>query len=111
VGQAILAFFGETRGIDELSGWLSKGWGILMIALPIPYKLTAIFSGMVSFKFPLFVAASIVVRGIRFFLEAALLRQYGEPIRHFVEKRLALVAGLVIAVLVVMVLAVKLLHH
>jgi membrane protein YqaA with SNARE-associated domain len=110
VGQAILAFFGETRGIDELSVWLSKGWGILMIALPIPYKLTAIFSGMVSFKFPLFVGASILVRGIRFFAEATLLRVYGEPIRQFVEKRLALVAGLVIAVLVAMVLAVKLLH-
>jgi membrane protein YqaA with SNARE-associated domain len=110
IGQAILAFFGETRGIDELRGWLNKGWGFLMIALPIPYKLTAIFSGMVSFNFPMFVGGSILVRGIRFFAEATLLQIYGEPIRHFVEKRLALAAGLLIAVLVAMVLAVKLLH-
>ena len=110
VGQAILAFFGETRGIDELSVWLSKGWGILMIALPIPYKLTAIFSGMVSFKFPLFVFASIGVRGLRFFLEAGLLRAFGEPVRNFVEKRLALVASLACAALVVVFLGVRLLH-
>ena len=110
VGQAILAFFGETRGIDELSVWLSKGWGVLMIALPIPYKLTAIFSGMVKFNFPLFVVTSIVVRGLRFFLEAGLLRAYGEPIRTFVEKRLALVAGLGVAALAAVYLGLKLLH-
>jgi membrane protein YqaA with SNARE-associated domain len=110
VGRAILAFFGETRGMDELKVKLDQGWGMLMIALPVPYKLTAIFSGMVQFSFPLFVGGSILVRGIRFFAEATLLRIYGEPIRYFVEKRLALVAGLGVAALVAMVLAVKLLH-
>ena len=33
-------------------------------------------------------AASIVTRGLRFFLVATLLRVYGEPIRDFIEKRL-----------------------
>lgn len=110
VGQAILAFFGETRGIDELHAWLAKGWGFLMIALPIPYKLTAIFSGMVTFPFLYFVAGSIVVRGIRFGLEAGLLKAYGEPIRGFVEKRLALMASLVVVILIGMILAVRFLH-
>ena len=35
--------------------------------------------------------ASILTRGARFFLVAALLRRYGEPVREFIEKRLTLV--------------------
>jgi len=38
--------------------------------------------------------------GARFFLEAELLRYYGEPIRDFVEKRLTLVTTGFLAVLV-----------
>ena len=34
--------------------------------------------------------ASIVTRGLRFFLVAALLWKFGEPIRAFIEKRLTL---------------------
>jgi hypothetical protein len=37
------------------------------------------------------VVLSIITRGLRFFIEAELLRIYGEPIRDFVEKRLTLV--------------------
>ncbi|MCZ6522407.1 MAG: DedA family protein, partial [Alphaproteobacteria bacterium] len=37
-----------------------------------------------------FVLASALSRGARFFLEAALLYFFGEPIRSFVEARLAL---------------------
>ena len=36
-------------------------------------------------------SSSIATRGVRFFLEAALLYRYGEPIRDFIEKRLTLV--------------------
>jgi hypothetical protein len=41
--------------------------------------------------------ASLVTRGGRFFLEAALLRRFGEPARVFIENRLGLVTGLVAA--------------
>jgi hypothetical protein len=43
---------------------------------------------------------SIITRGARFFLEAELLRHFGEPIREFVEKRLTLVTTGFLAVLV-----------
>ena len=36
-------------------------------------------------------ATSVLARGIRFFLVAALLKQFGEPVRDFIEKRLGLV--------------------
>jgi membrane protein YqaA with SNARE-associated domain len=108
VGEFILNLFGETRA--EFSDFYNR-WGLLILALPIPYKLTAIASGMAAFKFPTFVAASVVIRGARFFLEAGLLKAFGEPIQEFVEKRLAVVVGLVFAALVALILALRLLHH
>ena len=42
----------------------------------------------------------IITRGARFFLEAELLRYYGEPIRDFIEKRLTLVTTGFLAVIV-----------
>jgi hypothetical protein len=41
-----------------------------------------------------------VTRGARFFLVAALLHWFGEPIRAFIEKRLTLVTTLFVVCLV-----------
>ena len=45
----------------------------------------------------MFVVASAVTRGARFFLVAALIRAYGEPVRAFIERRLTLVTSLTAA--------------
>jgi membrane protein YqaA with SNARE-associated domain len=73
-------------------------WVILVKGLtPIPYKIVTIASGAAGFSFPLFMLASLITRGARFFLVAALLRVFGEPIRAFIERRLTLVTSLVAA--------------
>jgi membrane protein YqaA with SNARE-associated domain len=78
---------------------------VLLLALPIPYKITAIAAGMFSLNFPTFVIASLIFRGLRFFLVAGLVRRYGAPIQTFVEKRLALVvSGAAVAIVVLVVL-------
>jgi membrane protein YqaA with SNARE-associated domain len=73
-------------------------WGLWVIlvkgATPIPYKIVTIASGAASFNFVVFMLASIATRGARFFLVAALLRFYGEPVRVFIERRLTLVTTL-----------------
>src|SRR5262249_14860905 len=67
-------------------------WVILIKGLtPIPYKLVTIATGAVQFDLTQFILASIATRGARFFIEAALLLRYGEPIRDFIERRLTLV--------------------
>ena len=67
-------------------------WGLWVILAkgltPIPYKLVTIASGMAQFDLAMFIFASIVTRGARFFVEAALLKRYGATIRPFVEKYL-----------------------
>jgi len=47
-----------------------------------------------------FVIASVLSRGARFFLEAALLWKFGPPIREFVEKRLELLSIVFVILLV-----------
>ena len=73
-------------------------WVILVKGMtPIPYKIVTIASGAAKFDFWVFMAASIVTRGARFFLVAALLRAYGTPVRDFIERRLTLVTGMLAA--------------
>jgi membrane protein YqaA with SNARE-associated domain len=83
------------------------GWIILLKGFtPIPYKLVTIVSGFAGFNFGWFVLLSLVTRGARFFLEAALLRRFGPQARAIIEKRLgfwvtislvAVVAGIIAA--------------
>ncbi len=76
-------------------------WVILIKGLtPIPYKIVTIASGAAHFDFAVFMVASIVTRGARFFLVAALLRQFGTPVRDFIERRLTLVTTVAAAAVV-----------
>ncbi len=73
-------------------------WIILIKGLtPIPYKIVTIASGAAHFDFAVFMAASVVTRGARFFAVAALLRFFGTPVRDFIERRLTLVTTLLAA--------------
>ncbi len=109
VGHWILSLTGSASSLDKFQVWYGH-WGLLLLALPIPYKLTAIASGLFQFNYPLFLGASLVIRGARFSLVGALVSIYGEPIRTFVEKRLALVVSAVALVIVGAILALKLVH-
>ena len=65
----------------------------------------SVISGGIDFT--MFVLASIVSRSARFFLEAWLLRRFGEPIRDFVEKRLGLISLVFCVVLIGGFVAIK----
>ena len=90
------ALFGPDP-LGAFQGWYAR-WGLAVILIkgltPIPYKLVTIASGAARFDFMVFMAASVVTRGARFFLVAALLRAFGTPVRDFVERRLTLVTSL-----------------
>jgi membrane protein YqaA with SNARE-associated domain len=76
-------------------------WVILIKGLtPIPYKIVTITSGLAHFNFAVFIAASVLTRGARFFLLAFLLNRFGPPVRSFIEQRLTLVTSLAAASIV-----------
>lgn len=71
-------------------------WIILVKGLtPIPYKIVTIAAGAARFEFGLFMMASVLTRGARFFLVATLLHFYGDAVRVFIERRLTLVTSAV----------------
>ena len=78
--------------------WYAR-WGLWVILIkgltPIPYKLVTIASGAAKFNFWIFMAASLVTRGTRFFLVAAVLRFFGATARDFIERWLMLVTSAV----------------
>jgi len=100
VAWPLLALYGYADGLLAFQTLYDR-WGLWVILIkgltPIPYKIVTIASGAAHFNFLTFMAASLVTRGARFFLIAALLRRFGEPIRTFIERRLGLVTGAVAA--------------
>jgi membrane protein YqaA with SNARE-associated domain len=112
LAHQILSLFGHPGGEQEFRAWFARFglWIILIKGLtPIPYKLVTITAGLARFDLLTFVWASIVTRGARFFLTAALLKYFGPAIRAEVERRLALYTGIGLAALVSIVVVVKVL--
>ena len=67
---------------------------------PLPYKLFTISGGLFHINFMMFLVASIVSRGLRFFLIAALIWKFGAPIKRFIDKYFNLLAILFTVLLV-----------
>lgn len=53
---------------------------------PIPYKVFTITSGAFDMNIFMFIIASVISRGARFFLVAFLIWKYGPSIKSFIEK-------------------------
>ena len=53
---------------------------------PIPYKVFTISSGAFQINLIMFVIASVISRGARFFLVAFLIWKFGEQIQNFIDK-------------------------
>ena len=93
-GLPILEFYGQTARFDSFSAAYNQ-WGAWIVAgagiTPFPYKVITIASGVTHLDPVVFIVASILSRGARFFLTAALLWYVGPPIKSFIENNLALV--------------------
>lgn len=103
IGKPVLEFYGKDAYFDEFKQTYNQygAWAVLIAGVtPFPYKVITILSGATALSLPVFIAASIVARALRFFVVAALLWKFGEPIRDFIEKRLGLMFILFVAVLV-----------
>lgn len=110
VGRPVLEFYGKDAYFEEFSTKYNEwgAWAVLIAGVtPFPYKVITILSGVTGLNFWVFMVASIIARGFRFFLVAGLLWQFGEPIRDFIEKRLGLMFTLFMILLVGGFVAVK----
>ncbi len=94
VGKWIISAYGMEDSFAYLQHQFSK-YGFQIIVLkaltPIPYKIVTISSGVVGFDINLFMLASLIARGFRFYLLAALLWYFGPSIKEFVDRNLTMV--------------------
>ena len=103
VGQPLLAVYGYAEKFAEFSARYND-WGAWIVFIagvtPFPYKVITIASGVTALDPLTFTAASVLARGLRFFVVAALLWWIGPPIRAFIEKRLGVMFTLFTALLI-----------
>ncbi|MFG1427011.1 YqaA family protein [Roseixanthobacter glucoisosaccharinicivorans] len=108
VGQFLINLYGYGQKVEGFrEAYAHYGhWVILLKGItPIPYKLVTITSGFANYNLFWFMVLSLITRGARFFLLAALLRYFGPAARDFIEKRLGLVTLGLLAVVVIGLLA------
>jgi len=94
VGRPLLEFYGYAPKFAEFKETYNDwgAWAVFIAGVtPFPYKVITILSGVTALDPAVFSVASVLARGLRFFLVAALLWKFGPPIKHFIEARLGLV--------------------
>ena len=103
VGSAIISVFGYGGKEEELRAQYAE-YGVWIIFIkgvtPIPFKLVTIVSGAMAFSLPIFIAACVVTRGVRFFVVAWLFKTFGPTLAPIIEKRIGLFALLFVVILI-----------
>ncbi|MDE2383682.1 MAG: DedA family protein [Alphaproteobacteria bacterium] len=116
VAKPILVFYGKLAEFEHLKSCTSNETLLVLLTtsglahLP-PIKVVTILAGVAQISFVFFLLSCILARGARFFALAWALQTYGEHVRHFIEKRLGMVLGLIAAILIALYFAIKLLAH
>ena len=95
IARPLLSFYGYLQQFEtfqsyyhEWGAWIVFGAGIT----PFPYKVITIASGVVGLNIWVFGIASVIARGMRFFLVAWLLKKYGHSMKVFIEKNLGMLS-------------------
>ena len=68
---------------------------------PIPFKLLTISSGFVHFNLAYFIIISFLTRGLRFFIIAFLIGNFGHTMKKLIEKKLLKVSIIVSIIIII----------
>lgn len=91
------SFLKFQESFDQYGFWIIALKGLT----PIPYKLVTIASGFAKIDLTIFIIASIIARGFRFYLLAALLYFCGDKARVYIEKYLTLALLLTLGIILI----------
>ena len=113
LGKTIFQLVGSNEQmIEEFMNTYNEygAWAVLVAGLtPFPYKIVTILSGVTGLSLPVFIISSVLARGLRFFIIAALLWRYGEAAKALIEKHLMLMTLSLLALVTFFYILVKLL--
>ncbi len=103
IAKPLLEFYGYMENFHKFENYYHQygAWIVFIAGLtPVPYKLITIASGVVRLDLVVFTIASILARGMRFYLIAWLLKRFGEPMKTFIEKNLNLLSIIFVILLI-----------
>ncbi|SIQ58257.1 MULTISPECIES: YqaA family protein [unclassified Bosea (in: a-proteobacteria)] len=113
LAKPVLAFYGKLGAFDTLRACAGPDTTLILLTtsglahLP-PIKVVTILAGAVHIGLVFFVVSCVLARGARFFALAFLLRRYGGAIRHFIERRLKVIAVAAAGLLILLYFGLKL---
>jgi len=85
-------------------------WAVFLAGLtPIPYKVFTLSAGVFAINFPVFLLASLLSRGLRFFVVAGLIYRFGRPMSRFIDRYFNLLTWVFGALVILGFVVVKLL--
>lgn len=91
---------------------LYSQWGFLIIFIasftPMPFELLAVTSGVFNLNIFLFITATFIGRGARFFIIGFLVWKYRENVKHFAEKYFNHISIVLTTCIVMVVVIIKL---
>lgn len=95
IAKPLLSFYGYLEQFENFKQYYNEygAWIVFAAGItPFPYKVITIASGVVAMNLVTFGVASVVARGLRFFIVAGLLYFFGESIKKFIEKHFNLLS-------------------
>lgn len=98
IGIRVIEFYGMTEKAAAFRTLFAEhGHWTIMIAgfTPVPFKMITIISGFAGYDIWMFILLSLLTRGARFFLLAALLHHFGAWIRDIIDRHFALLTSAV----------------
>jgi len=114
VGYRIIGLYGLTEKYEYIQHLYRTydAWAVGIAGFtPIPYKAFTITAGAFEINFLVFVLASVVSRSARFFIVAALIYKYGEPIRGFIDRYFNVLTLAFVALMIAGFVALKFIIH
>ncbi|MDP2696556.1 YqaA family protein [Thalassospira sp.] len=103
IGKPVLELYGYAAKFGDFATYYNEwgAWAVFIAGVtPFPYKVITILSGVTALDVGVFTIASVLARGLRFFVVAGLIWKFGPPVQEFIERRLGLVFTVFIVALV-----------
>lgn len=107
VGQPIVDFYNLQSEVQTVGLWFNQNafWAVFISAFtPIPFKVFTISAGLFRIHLGMFVIASLLGRGIRFFGIAYIMKLYGREMLRVIMRYFNIISLIIIAIIVALLL-------
>lgn len=107
VGQPIVDFYNLQSEVETVGMWFTQNafWAVFVSAFtPIPFKVFTISAGLFQIPLTVFIIASLLGRGIRFFGIAYVMKLYGKEMLEVILRYFNIISLALIVVILAFIL-------